>query len=233
MGMLSIFKPKKDTGVIHLSESGPTAIVQRGESPFIKYQVKSMVSVGMVVDGNLTSDRGAAIDGVVNGDVSISNISAALLIRAGGLVRGRVKAPYVMVSGEVHGSIEARFVRLYPGSRVSGVIKTDRLLVDDGATIINEGVGAGASGKPVLTLDTPVGLEQGQARTVLELEPLESAKAKEFDAGPVFVPAQRVDARRSTAGGGASSEDFIQAMQKRVGEQSMESLARHLRAVSA
>jgi hypothetical protein len=76
--------------------------------------------------------------------------SSALLLRATAIVRGTVRAPILMVSGTIEGGIEARFVRLYPGSKVIGRIRADRLVVDDGAQIVNEDVGAGGLVEPAL-----------------------------------------------------------------------------------
>lgn len=109
-------------------------------SPFVKFAVRSLVSEGMEIRGDLVSKNGAALDGVVLGNIMVQAANAALLIRATARVEGNIDAPQVLVSGEVVGDITARFVRLYPGSRVFGRVKAARLLVDDGAVIDNDAI---------------------------------------------------------------------------------------------
>ena len=110
------------------------------DSPFVKFSVRSLVSEGMEVRGDLVSKYGAALDGVVLGNIMVQASNAALLIRATSRVEGNIDAPQVLVAGEVVGDITARFVRLYPGSRVFGRVKAARLLVDDGAVIDNDAI---------------------------------------------------------------------------------------------
>ena len=116
------------------------AVGTGAQSPFVKYAVRSLVSEGMEIRGDLTSKFGAALDGVVLGNVLVQSSNAALLVRATARVEGNIDAPQVLVAGEVVGDITARFVRLYPGSRVFGRVKAARLLVDDGAVIDNDAI---------------------------------------------------------------------------------------------
>lgn len=145
MGFLTVFRKKKSQPLsVDVVQS--TALVAPGggrQNVLARHGVRSLLDHGMSIEGNLRSERGAAIDGIVNGDVTVSEPNSALLLRSSALVRGVVRAPIVMVSGTVEGSIEARFVRLFPGSKVIGRIHAVRLVVDDGAQIINDDVGAG------------------------------------------------------------------------------------------
>lgn len=122
------------------------AVGTGAQSPFVKYAVRSLVSEGMEIRGDLTSKFGAALDGVVLGNVLVQSSNAALLVRATARVEGNIDAPQVLVAGEVVGDITARFVRLYPGSRVFGRVKAARLLVDDGAVIDNDAIKVDAQG---------------------------------------------------------------------------------------
>lgn len=110
------------------------------DSPFVKFAVRSLVSEGMEVRGDLVSKHGAALDGLVLGNIMVQAANAALLVRASARVEGNIDAPQVLVAGEVVGDITARFVRLYPGSKVFGRVKAARLLVDDGAIIDNDAI---------------------------------------------------------------------------------------------
>lgn len=117
------------------------ALGSSAASPFLQYQVLSLVSESMTINGDIRSEAGAALDGTVNGSVEVAHANAALLVRASARINGNVSAPQVLVSGEVHGDIDARFVRLYPGSRVYGKISAARMIVDDGAIISNDSIG--------------------------------------------------------------------------------------------
>lgn len=146
MGILTLFRKPKQPEPLSVATVQSTALAVPGgarESVLAKHGVSSLLGVGMTIAGNLESERGAAIDGTVNGDVTVREQNSALLIRASAVVRGVVRAPIVMVSGTVEGGIEARFVRLFPGSKVIGHIHATRLVVDDGANIVNDDVGTG------------------------------------------------------------------------------------------
>lgn len=140
MGMMTLFRPKKDLAT-RLVEG--TLVEAKRNNPFDQFQVRSLVAGGMTIEGNITSRNGAAVDGTVSGDVTILGANTALLIRDGARVHGTARAPMVLVRGEVYGDIEGRFVRLFAGCRVHGAIRAGRLVVDDGATILNGGVGIG------------------------------------------------------------------------------------------
>lgn len=122
-----------------------TALAPHGSNRQVleQYAVRSLVDKGVVIDGNVTTHAGAAIDGTVRGNVCVLGASSALLIRGTAHVAGTINAPIVMVAGTVHGKIEARFVRLYAGSRVRGHISAARLIVDDGAIIESGAMDAG------------------------------------------------------------------------------------------
>lgn len=143
MGMLAIFRRRDPV------ESGATALLpasQRAGSVRAlasEYSLRSLVSAEMRVEGNIVSQSGAMLDGTVIGNVTVAARNAALLIRAGAKVEGNVTAPIVIVQGEVVGDLNARFVHLYPGARVIGTIRSPRLIVDDGATVLTQQVVAG------------------------------------------------------------------------------------------
>lgn len=153
MGLMTLFRRPKPAEPLSVDAVQSTALAVPGGSRanvLAKHGVRSLLDQGMTINGDLETNRGAAIDGIVNGDVTVREQSSALLLRASAVVRGTVRAPILMVSGTIEGGIEARFVRLYPGSKVIGRIKADRLVVDDGAQIVNDDVGAGRVLEPAL-----------------------------------------------------------------------------------
>lgn len=141
MGLLALFKPKTRTDLSTQVVQGGSAAVAPNVAQ--KFAIRSMVAAGMTIEGNITSDNGAAVDGVVRGDITVKGPNCALLIREGAVVHGNVRASLALVRGRVQGDIDARFVRLYPGSHVTGRIRSARLIVDDGAVIENDEVAIG------------------------------------------------------------------------------------------
>lgn len=192
MKLLSVFRREKKTDIATLVTGGdvlPSADGRR--SPFEQFQVRSLVSDGMEINGDIISRTGAAIDGVVNGDVTIEGTNLALLLRQSARVNGTVKAPMVLVRGIVYGDIEARFARLYPGSRVHGRIRSARLTVDDGAVIANGCIniddsecGAGAVIEKRLNNATPPPADRGAA-VVPIIDPVERMNAMVAAAGAI------------------------------------------------
>jgi len=122
-----------------------SAVGRGKDSPAVKYQVRSVVSAGLEIRGDLVAREGAVVDGTVLGNVTIESATAALLVRRTGRVVGNISGAQVLIAGEVVGNISGRFVRLYPGSRVFGKVSATRLLVDDGAVIDNESIKVEAS----------------------------------------------------------------------------------------
>lgn len=145
MGLLAIFKkpqPTTDLSTQVIQGGGSTGgLVTRSVAD--QYAIRSMVHAGMVINGDVTSECGAAVDGTVNGSVTVNGGNSALLVREGAIIRGHVRAPLALVRGFVQGDIDARFVRLFPGARVAGRIRAARLIVDDGAHILNDEVAVG------------------------------------------------------------------------------------------
>lgn len=115
-----------------------------------QHGVRSLLDRGLTFTGTLESDKGAVLDGTINGDLIVTDANAALLLRAGSKVTGTVRAPIVLIGGEVEGEVEGRFVRIYPGAVVRGRIRATRLIVEDGATVETEAISAGTPKSPVI-----------------------------------------------------------------------------------
>ncbi|KCZ94511.1 putative lipoprotein [Hyphomonas johnsonii MHS-2] len=78
----------------------------------------SIICADMKINGSVTSEGALQIDGVVDGDVSATDIT----IGASGHITGEVKAEVVKVKGKIRGSIRARKVELESGAHVKGDI---------------------------------------------------------------------------------------------------------------
>lgn len=190
MGMMTLFRRKQANTA--LAVSAPAAMTMHGGSRGVleQYAVRTLVDRGVMIEGSIMTQNGAAIDGNVKGQVCVVGKNAALLIRESAHIAGDVYAPIVVVSGRVTGKIEARFVRLYKGCHVKGTIRAARLIVDDGAIIENDAMDAGV----VAVLPPPV-----QEASVLET-------AQPAPAAPVSAPP---DAPQKTR---PSVDDFLAAM---------------------
>lgn len=191
---IPFFRRRKETSTDLTRALVGQAVGTGPNSPFVKFSVRSLVSEGMEIRGDLISRHGAALDGTVIGNVMVQAPNAALLIRATARVEGNIDAPQVLVAGEVVGDITARFVRLYPGSRVYGRVKAARLLVDDGAVIDNDAIKVEASG------------ESGAARTGLVMGPA----AKPVDRAAETIASDRFQSRLQS--GPDRAEAIMQAV---------------------
>tara|TARA_R110000796_G_scaffold100149_4_gene208688 strand:- start:9 stop:407 length:399 start_codon:yes stop_codon:yes gene_type:complete len=83
----------------------------------------------MKINGSVISEGALQIDGVVDGDVSATDIT----IGASGHITGEVKAEVVKVKGKIRGSIRARKVELESGAHVKGDIVHASLQIQSNA----------------------------------------------------------------------------------------------------
>jgi len=125
----------------------------------------SLLSQGLTVNGDLTSDGEVQIDCVVNGDVT----AMRLAIGENARVVGEVVADHLLIRGEVIGRIRAKSVELDRTARVRGDIWHELLSIAAGAKI--EGMCKFAE-NPRDMISKPLGFTEIAA-------PLKSDKASE------------------------------------------------------
>lgn len=89
----------------------------------------SIICADMKINGSVVSDGALQIDGVVDGDVTATDIT----IGASGQITGEVKAEVVKVKGRIKGSIRARKVELETGAHVKGDIVHASLQIQSNA----------------------------------------------------------------------------------------------------
>ncbi|MFN7055038.1 polymer-forming cytoskeletal protein [Hyphomonas sp.] len=89
----------------------------------------SIICADMRINGSVTSEGALQIDGIVDGDVSATDIT----IGASGQITGEVKAEVVKVKGKIKGSIRARKVELETGAHVKGDIVHSSLQIQSNA----------------------------------------------------------------------------------------------------
>jgi cytoskeletal protein CcmA (bactofilin family) len=93
----------------------------------------NVVSAGAKWNGTLTVDDSLRIDGVFSGEVESKG---TVHVAEGAQVDAKVRAQYVVVSGEFRGEIRCeQRTDLMPRSRVSGEVYTKVLSVHEGATL--------------------------------------------------------------------------------------------------
>lgn len=92
----------------------------------------SRLPAGLTVTGDLTSDQDLTIDGVYDGQITLSD--QHLTIGTSARVSGRVIARAVTVAGTMDGNIIATgSISLLPSSVVRGHLQTPSIVILDGA----------------------------------------------------------------------------------------------------
>ena len=101
----------------------------RGAATKNAARAASIICADMKINGSVTSEGSLQIDGIVDGDVSATDIT----IGASGQITGEVKAEVVKVKGKIRGSIRARKVELETGAHVKGDIVHSSLQIQPNA----------------------------------------------------------------------------------------------------
>lgn len=104
---------------------------KKTQTPGASKSPPSLLSAGLTVNGDLSSDGEVQIDCVVNGDV----VAGRLAIGENARVVGEVVADHVLIRGEVIGRIRAKSVELDKTARVRGDIWHELLSIAAGAKI--------------------------------------------------------------------------------------------------
>jgi cytoskeletal protein CcmA (bactofilin family) len=91
----------------------------------------SIISPGMRVTGNLSSEGELQIEGVIDGDIKCHTVT----VGADSAVTGLIECEDARVLGTVKGEIRARSVFIAASARVSGDIVHETISVEPGAYI--------------------------------------------------------------------------------------------------
>ncbi len=116
--------------------------------------IRSLISEGTIVNGELRFVDGLRIDGEVHGDVIASDDTHSILVISDkARVVGKVKAAHVIINGEVFGPVFCdELLELQPRARVTGDIRYDMLEMHQGAMIDGELKPLKSAEKPSLKL---------------------------------------------------------------------------------
>ena len=91
----------------------------------------TIIGKGACVKGDFTAESSARIDGVIEGDVTITG---DLIIGAEGKVNGDIEAASAVIGGEVNGDVAAeKKVELTATAKVLGDIYTKAIVIDENA----------------------------------------------------------------------------------------------------
>jgi len=97
-------------------------------------RVAAWIGSSILIKGDLTSSENMTVAGRVEGDITVRE--HAVVVAAGGTVRGNIIARDVVVHGEVLGTITAKGrVEVAPTGSVHGDIAAPRMTLMEGATL--------------------------------------------------------------------------------------------------
>jgi len=94
-------------------------------------ETQSFLGKTIQIKGEITCDEALTIEGEVKGNIKVNKI---LTIGKTGQVKGEIDAREVRIIGKVEGSIVAsERLAISPEGNFSGNIKTDKLVIEEGA----------------------------------------------------------------------------------------------------
>ena len=102
--------------------SAPSTTVVKNAAP-------SLLSLDLVINGNLQSSGDMQVDGTIEGEIK----SLKLTVSASAVVRGSIEADTVTIAGTVTGQIKARHVTLSKSAKVIADVIQERLTIEPGA----------------------------------------------------------------------------------------------------
>ena len=112
----------------------------------INAKISSVIGADMVIEGDVRAKEAVRVEGKVTGDVETEG---ALIISAGGSVKGNVKGSSIIIGGSLEGDLcSGGRTEVASTGKVIGNIRTKSLVVDENAVfqgqcVMNtEGIGA-------------------------------------------------------------------------------------------
>jgi len=119
------------------------------------------ISQGIKIKGEVTGSEDLFVDGVVDGKLNLAN--GSLTIGPNGHVKADVHAREVIVRGKIEGKVTGRDrVQLWSTGQIMGEVQTDRLAIEDGASLRGK-VEAGRQTNKTTEIKTPVAAGAGKS----------------------------------------------------------------------
>lgn len=129
-------------GASRPSSAKPAPEAVRGSTALQKIEknksgkITSLIGEGARFTGDLMCQQSVHISGHMIGNLRVSEPGGTASISSTAVFEGAIDAENVLVGGRVSGTIRARALRLYPSSVIEGDVYCERLLTDDGATLL-------------------------------------------------------------------------------------------------
>jgi len=92
--------------------------------------ISTLISEGCIFDGNIKAPAYARIDGQITGDVLVEE---GLILGEKGSIHGNIISKEIVVYGVIVGNIQANSLEIKATGKVSGEIRTQTLIVENGA----------------------------------------------------------------------------------------------------
>jgi cytoskeletal protein CcmA (bactofilin family) len=119
------------------------------------------ISQGIKIKGEVTGSEDLFVDGVVDGKLNLAN--GSLTIGPNGHVKADVHAREVIVRGKIEGKVTGRDrVQLWSTGQITGEVQTDRLAIEDGASLRGK-VEAGRQTNKTTEIKTAVATGAGKS----------------------------------------------------------------------
>ncbi len=94
-------------------------------------EVRAVIGKDITIKGDIEGGEDLLIEGVVEGTI---HLDAELIVGPEGQVRARVESALLTVEGTLDGEVLVTEVaRLAPGCRMTGVLSSGRIVIEDGA----------------------------------------------------------------------------------------------------
>lgn len=121
----------------------------------------AFIDQGSEFTGKLSFKDTVRIDGHFEGEISSEN---TLVIGESGSVHASIRSQVVIVSGEIQGDIIAgQQVTLHKTARILGNVKTEKLVIEEGAELNGKIEMGKGKGKEALTEPSPPGPSKADA----------------------------------------------------------------------
>jgi cytoskeletal protein CcmA (bactofilin family) len=115
------------------SSPAPTGPALSG-APASSSRAAACISQGIKIKGEVTGSEDLFVDGLIDGKLSLTN--GSLTIGPNGHVKADVHAREVIVRGKIDGKVSGRDkVQLWSTGEVTGEVQTERLSIEDGASL--------------------------------------------------------------------------------------------------
>ncbi len=122
-------------------------ILRKALSPSRRQEGLTIVPNGARVQGDLMLDSKLHLDGRFEGLLDCSN---TLVIGKSGLLKGRIRAEEVIVSGRVQGELICSKLHILAGGKVSGRISCDTFILEDKGDFSGERMRSGEQANSII-----------------------------------------------------------------------------------